>query len=132
MTDLGLIAAAPLPVKLHLATVLPAFALGTWQMFLSRKGSPVHRAIGVLYLSLMVLTSIAAFFIHALQPGHFSLVHLLIPLTLYGVFAALWYARRGNIAGHRRAMILVYAGALLVAGGMALSPGRLLYRCFFG
>jgi hypothetical protein len=41
--DLSVIAHAPLAVKVHLATVVPAFAIGTWQVFLSQKGSPRHR-----------------------------------------------------------------------------------------
>ena len=40
--------AAPLAVKIHVATVLPAFLLGTWQIFFSTKGSPLHRATGYL------------------------------------------------------------------------------------
>ena len=42
--DLGPILDAPFAVKLHLATVVPAFAIGTWLIFFSRKGAPVHRA----------------------------------------------------------------------------------------
>jgi uncharacterized membrane protein len=39
---------APLAVKVHLATVLPAFAIGTWQIFLSTKGAPLHRFLALL------------------------------------------------------------------------------------
>ena len=34
---------------LHLATVAPAFAIGTW-LLVRRKGTPGHRALGRVYL----------------------------------------------------------------------------------
>jgi uncharacterized membrane protein len=36
--------AAPFAVQLRVFTVVPAFALGTWLIFFSRKGSRRHRA----------------------------------------------------------------------------------------
>jgi uncharacterized membrane protein len=60
--DFAPVADAPLAVKIHLATVVPAFVLGTWQIFFSRKGAPMHRAIGVMYLVLMTITATAAIF----------------------------------------------------------------------
>ena len=127
-----LLAHAPLAIKLHLATVLPAFAIGTWQIFFSRKGSAMHRSLGVLYLSLMTVTAITTFFIRSIGAGRLSPLQLFIPLTLYGVFGALWNIRRGNIKGHRNAMLGLYWGGLVVAGSLTLLPGRLLYRVFFG
>ena len=127
-----LLAQAPLAIKLHLATVLPAFAIGTWQIFFSRKGSAMHRSLGALYLSLMTVTAITTFFIRSIGVGRLSALHLFIPLTLYGVFGALWNIRRGNIRGHRNAMLGLYWGGLVIAGSLTLLPGRLLYRVFFG
>lgn len=128
--------AAPLAVKVHVATVLPAFLLGTWQLFFSAKGASAHRAIGYLYLGLMTVTSIAALFIHVVMPGGpfwgFSPIHLFIPLTLMGVVGALYYARRGDIARHKRAMIGTYVGAILIAGAFTLVPGRIMHAVLFG
>src|SRR5471032_1077521 len=56
-------------VQIHVATVVPAFFLGTWQIFFSRKGAPFHRALGYLYLALMTIASIAALFVHQLMPN---------------------------------------------------------------
>jgi len=125
-------AGAPLAVKIHLATVIPAFVIGTWLIFFSTKGERWHRALGAVYLSLMTVTAITTFFIRSIVPGHLSFIHLFIPLTLYGVFAALWNVRRGNIRGHRTAMLGLYMGGLLIAGGLTLLPGRLLHHVFFG
>jgi uncharacterized membrane protein len=130
--DIALLWQAPLAVKLHLLTVLPAFAIGTWLIFFSTKGAPRHRLLGAIYLGLMTVTAITTFFIRSINAGQLSPIHLFIPLTLYGVFGALWNARRGNIAGHRNAMFGLYFGGLLIAGGLTLLPGRLLHHVFFG
>jgi uncharacterized membrane protein len=122
---------APAAIKIHLATVLPAFAIGTWQIFFSAKGSPLHRGFGFVYLSLMTVTAIAAFFIRSVAHGQLSLIHLFIPLTLFGVASALWAAHRGNIAGHRNAMLGLYIGGLLLAGAFALMPGRMMHQMLF-
>jgi uncharacterized membrane protein len=130
--SLALLADAPLAIKIHLATVLPAFVLGTWLIFFSTKGTPYHRALGAIYLALMTVTAITTFFIRSINPGQLSLIHLFIPLTLFGVFGALWNVRRQNIRGHRNAMLGLYFGGILIAGGFTLFPGRLLHHVFFG
>jgi uncharacterized membrane protein len=130
--NLGLIGQAPLAVKIHLATVIPAFFIGTWLIFLSTKGARVHRGLGVIYLTLMAVTAITTLFIHTINPAHFSLIHLFVPLTLFGVTATVLALRRGNIAAHKRSMIGLYVGALLIAGGFTFMPGRLMHALFFG
>jgi uncharacterized membrane protein len=128
--------AAPFAVQLHVATVVPAFLLGTWLIFFSRKGARHHRAAGYVYLSLMTVTSIAALFVHTIMPNGpffgFSPIHLFVPLTLSGVVGALYYARRHNIRAHRRSMLGVYIGGLLIAGSLTLLPGRIMHTVFFG
>jgi uncharacterized membrane protein len=119
-------------IKIHLATVLPAFVIGTWLIFVSTKGARWHRRLGAAYLVLMTVTAITTFFIRTINPGGLSLIHLFIPLTLFGVFGALWNVRRGNIKGHRQAMLGLYFGGILIAGAFTLLPGRLLHQVFFG
>jgi uncharacterized membrane protein len=127
---------APPAVQIHVATVVPAFFIGTWQIFFSRKGAPFHRAMGYLYLTLMTITSIAALFVHQLMPKSFffgmSPVHLLVPLTLFGVVGALHGARTHNIREHRYSMIGVYVGGILIAGSLTLLPGRIMHAVVFG
>jgi len=72
----ALLTQAPVAIQVHLATVLPAFAIGTWQIFFSVKGSPVHRALGYAYLALMTVTAIAAFFIRSVGHGSLTAIHL--------------------------------------------------------
>src|SRR5438132_4235341 len=88
--NLDLLWQASLAIKLHLATVLPAFAIGTWLIFFSTKGARRHRLLGALYLALMTVTAVTTFFIRRFSSGELSLIHLFIPLTLFGVFGALW------------------------------------------
>lgn len=124
-----------LPIKIHLVTVLPAFAIGTYQIFVSHKGSPFHRMIGYLYLILMSITAVTTLFIHQVNPAGpfgFSLIHLFVPLTLFGVVGAISGARTHNIARHRRSMIGLYVGGLLIAGALTFAPGRLMHQVFFG
>ncbi|HXP05055.1 MAG TPA: DUF2306 domain-containing protein [Stellaceae bacterium] len=130
--DLAPIADAPLAIRIHLATVIPAFAIGTWLIFFSTKGARWHRGLGAVYLVLMTVTAIATFFIRSINPGHLTLIHLFIPLTFFGVFGALWNIRRGNIKGHRNAMLGLYVGGILLAGAFTLLPGRLLHHVFLG
>jgi uncharacterized membrane protein len=126
---------ASLPIQLHLATVLPAFAIGTYQIFVSQKGAPLHRALGYVYLTLMSITAITTLFIHQVNPGGpfgFSLIHLFVPLTLFGVVGAVTGARTHNVHRHRNSMIGLYVGGLLIAGGLTFLPGRLMHTIFFG
>lgn len=127
---------APLAIKVHVVTVVPAFVIGTWQILLSRKGAPLHRAFGYVYLALMTVTAISALFIHALMPkgpfGGFSPIHLLVLVTLFGVFGALRGAYTHNTAQHKWSMISVYAGGILIAGTLAFMPGRIMHAVVFG
>jgi uncharacterized membrane protein len=129
---LELIGREPLAIQIHLATVVPAFVLGTWLLFLSRKGSLLHRRLGFVYLTLMTITAFTAIFVQSLHPGHLSWIHLFVPLTFWGVFAAIWRIRKGDVKGHQRAMFGLYFGGLIIAGALTFYPGRLMYRLFFG
>jgi uncharacterized membrane protein len=122
---------APLAIQVHLVTVLPAFAIGTWQIFFSTKGARLHRSLGFVYLALMTVTAVAAFFIRD-RNGSLTFIHIFIPLTFFGVFGALWYARRGEIGGHKKAMLGLYLGGILLAGTLAFLPGRLMNQLVFG
>lgn len=127
-----LIARAPLAVQIHMATVIPSFFLGLWLIFLSRKGSAPHRAIGWTYAALMTITAVDAIFVRQLRSGQFSWIHIFVPVTLIGLFQAIHRARRGDIKGHRGAMLGVYIGGLVIAGSLTFYPGRLMYQIFVG
>jgi uncharacterized membrane protein len=127
---------APLAVQIHVATVVPAFLIGTYLIFVSRKGARHHRVLGYIYLILMTITAIAALFVHAITPNSpffgLSPIHLFVPLTLFGVVGALRGAWSHNIRQHKRAMLGVYIGGLLIAGSLAFMPGRIMHTVTFG
>lgn len=132
--DFDPIATSSLAIKVHLATVVPAFAIGTYQIFASKKGSPIHRALGAVYLVLMSITAVAAIFIHSINPNGFlglSPVHLFVPLTAWSVYTAIVAARAHDVRRHRNAMIGLYVGGLLIAGALTFLPGRVMHRVFF-
>jgi uncharacterized membrane protein len=135
MTLEPLLHASP-AVQIHLATVVPAFLIGTYLIFLSRKGARHHRVLGYIYLTLMTITSIAALFIHALMPnGPFlglSPIHVFVPITLFSVASALYGARTHNIRMHRGAMLGAYIGGILIAGTLAFMPGRIMHAVAVG
>jgi uncharacterized membrane protein len=127
---------APLAIQFHVATVVPAAILGTWQIFFSRKGATLHRAVGYVYFALMIVTALSTLWIHRLMPDKpfwgFSPIHLLIPFVFFGVYNALAGAWTHDIRRHKRAMIALYVGAILVAGLFTFVPGRIMYATVFG
>jgi uncharacterized membrane protein len=120
---------------LHLATVLPAFAIGAFQL-LRRKGTPSHKLLGKIYMVLMLVTGLITLAMPAeVGPrflGHFGFIHAFSFLTLYSVPSAYFAIRRGNIKLHRANMIGLYVGGILIAGSFALAPGRMLHTWLFG
>lgn len=118
----------------HLATVLPAFAIGTYMMF-ARKGDRFHRALGKGYMILMLITATISLFMPAVVGArflnHFGFIHLFSVLTIYAVPQAYFAARSHNVTAHKSAMIGLYIGGLIIAGGFAFMPGRLLHTWFF-
>jgi len=121
-------------VYAHLATVLPAFVIGTYMM-ISRKGSKIHRLMGKTYMLLMMTTAVIALFIKAeVGPqlfGHFGFIHLFSILVLYAVPKAYFAAGRHDRRAHASGMISVYIGGLIIAGGFTLMPGRLMHTWLF-
>ena len=87
---------------------------------------PQHR----LWKLRMTITATAAIFIRDLNPGRFSLFHIFVPMTYWSVFGALWSLRRGDVAGHKRAMLGLYFGGILIAGALTFAPGRMMHRLF--
>jgi len=117
----------------HLGTVFPAFLIGTY-LLAARKGTSIHRLLGKLYMVLMLVTASTTLLMPAIVGptflSHFGFIHLLSFLVLYSVPCAYIAAKRGNIKRHRRHMVGLYVGGILVAGVFTFVPGRLLHAWF--
>ena len=124
-------------IAIHMTAAILAIATGPVALW-ARKGRQqhprVHRAFGYAWVTLMLVAAISAIFIKANAGPNwngFGVIHLLIPVTLFGLFGAFWFLFRGNIAGHRKSMQNLYIGACLVAGAFTLLPGRYLGNLVF-
>jgi uncharacterized membrane protein len=136
--NFAVLAEAPLAVQVHLATVLPAFLIGGWSLFVSRPGSVAHRAAGRVFAALMATTAATTVFIPshfgfalALGPLRMSPIHLLIPLTLHGLWTGIGAIRAGQVERHRAIMRRLFFAAIVVAGLFTLLPGRRLHYFLF-
>ncbi len=129
--DFGLIAAAPLPVQIHLATVLTALMLMTAQM-LGPKGRTFHRTLGWMLSILLVFTAVVSLFIRDRTGSWFNTFQVFAVWTLVAVPWGVLSARGHNVRRHAAVMTGLYVGGMLIAGALTFLPGRLMWRVFFG
>jgi uncharacterized membrane protein len=125
----GLARASPV-VKVHLFAALVAIGLGAVLM-LSRKGARFHRVAGWIWVALILVVAGSSLFITGLNGDRWSLIHLLSGWTMITAPLALVAARRHKVRQHRRAMMGIFYGGLLIAGALAFMPGRILWNVFF-
>ena len=124
-------------IAVHMTAALTAIAIGPVALW-ARKGATqrpkLHRAFGYAWVTLMLLAAISAIFIRDYDLPNiagYTPIHLLVPVTLFGLTRAFYSQALGNIAGHRQAMQSLYIGACLVAGGFTLLPNRYLGNLVF-
>jgi uncharacterized membrane protein len=131
MSFAPLLEAAP-AIPVHAFAAMAAFALGLVQFALP-KGRLPHRTVGWIWVALMAAVAISSLWIHQIRLlGPFSPIHLLSIFTLVMLPLAVWRAHTHQVAAHRRAMIALFAGALLIAGLFTLLPGRIMHAVLFG
>jgi len=123
---------APIETRLHAFAALGALGLGAAQL-MSTKGTMPHRIRGYVWSALMLIVAASSFWIHSLRLiGPFSPIHLLSILTLVTLPRAIYLARRGDVAGHRRIMLMLFWFALVGAGLFTLLPGRIMGAVLLG
>ena len=111
---------------------MAAFALGLVQ-FAAPKGTLPHRTVGWIWIALMLVVAISSFWIHQIRLlGPWSPIHLLSIFTLTMLPLAVWKAHSHQVGAHRRIMISLFLGALVIAGLFTLVPGRIMHRVVFG
>ncbi len=114
---------APFVIQIHALAAIAAFAVGLVQLT-APKGTIPHRLIGWSWVMLMLTVAVSSLFIHTIRLwGPWSPIHLLSILVLVTLPLAVMHARRHDIAQHRMAMLMLFTGALVIAGGFHL-PAR--------
>ncbi len=132
---LGPLLHAPLAVQLHVATLVPAWIIGTWVMFFAKRGSKLHRALGFAFFSLLVATGFIALFIHRAMPNSpvfgMSWVHLTVIWTFVLVWLALDGIWKKKPLQHRLAVIGLYGGSLTITAIVnAFTPHHIIHQLF--
>jgi uncharacterized membrane protein len=119
-------------IQVHAFSAMGAFVLGVVQLS-APKGTLPHRTVGWIWVTLMLVVSISAFFIHQLRIwGQWSPIHLLAIFTLVMLPVAVWRAHKHKVEAHRRAMLGLFVGALVIAGLFTFVPGRIMYAVIVG
>lgn len=115
-------------IIIHTIAAFAAVLLGAW-VFFRRKGTTNHRIGGRIWAGLMLVVVFSSFFITS--NGRFSWIHLLSIYTFFALAYAIWLAREKQVIRHRRNMISLYLGSLVIAGAFTLLPGRLLGHALY-
>jgi len=112
-------------IAVHLAFAMVALVLGA-AILARRKGTPVHKRLGRLWVAVMLVVAGTSFWVRELDAaGGMSWIHLLSVWTLFSLAMALWGIKSGRVRTHRGFMLGTFAG-LVGAGAFALTPGRLI------
>jgi uncharacterized membrane protein len=126
-----LLDASPI-IQVHAFAAMAAFALGLVQ-FAAPKGTLPHRTIGWVWVALMAIIAVSSFWIHSIRMvGPFSLIHALSIFTLVMLPLAVLHARNHRVVQHRKAMISIFVGALVIAGAFTFLPGRIMHAVALG
>jgi len=119
-------------IAIHMTAALGALVTGPVALW-ARKGRTqrpkLHRAFGYAWVTLMIITAVSALFIRDFglpNIAGYTPIHILIPVTLFGIFGAFVFLARKNYEGHRKTMQRLYIGACLGAGAFTLLPHRYL------
>jgi uncharacterized membrane protein len=84
---------------------------------------------------MMLASAVSAVFIRDYALPNFvgyTLIHLLVPVTLVGIGLAFWAVLKQKYVAHRKAMQSLYWMACVVPGSFTLLPSRLLGKLLWG
>jgi uncharacterized membrane protein len=119
-------------IQIHAAFATLALLLGALQLF-RKKGDPVHRRVGTVWVVLMAIVAGSGLFIWTIRVwGPFSPIHLLSIFVLVMLWRGVAAARRHDIATHMKTMQGTYLFGLIITGLLTFVPGRIMYRTAFG
>ena len=120
------------PIPLHAIMAMIAIILGGIQLSM-KKGGPIHKLLGRIWVGLMLIVAISSLFIHEIKLwGVYSPIHLLSLWTTFILGVGIYYVRVGNIKRHKQIMIATYFFALILTGFFTLMPGRVMHQILIG
>ena len=120
------------PIPLHAIMAMIAIILGGIQLSM-KKGVPIHKLLGRIWVGLMLIVAISSLFIHEIKLwGVYSPIHLLSLWTIFILGVGIYYVRVGNIKRHKQIMIATYFFALILTGFFTLMPGRVMHQILIG
>ena len=118
-------------IVIHVVAAVAALVTGAF-VLARRKGTPLHKRFGKIWIALMLVVTISSFFIHEIRTwGLFSPIHLLSVFSLFSMYVGIRAARGGRMSAHRNAMRGLYFGGLVIAGAFSFMPGRIMHRMVF-
>lgn len=118
-------------VQIHVAFAFGAIAT-IFAIFIAPKGSKTRKMMGRAWVIAMSMVALSSFGINDInQFMGFSWIHLLSLFTLWGCYMGVRTIRRGDLRGHKNAMLGTAIGGLVIAGGFTFLPGRLMHDVFF-
>lgn len=117
-------------IQVHMLSATLALFIGLF-VFLRTKGTSLHRRLGKVWVGLMLVVSLTGLFIHEIRTwGLFSPIHIFSIVVPISLTLAIYHARNGRIADHKRTMIATFVGGNLIAGGFTFLPNRLNHDIF--
>lgn len=125
-----LIFQTPLMVQIHLFAAVSAFLVGA-ALMLGVKGDGLHRTLGWGWVALMATTAASSLFITGINGDMWSFIHFLSGWVIISLPMAVAAARRHDVKAHRKAMMSMFLGGLVIAGAFTFIPGRLMWNVFF-
>lgn len=130
MTLDPLLSASPV-IIVHAFAAMGAFVVGLVQLA-GPKGTTLHRTLGWIWVLAMLTIAISSFWINGIkQAGNYSWIHGLSIFVLVLLPLGVLAARRHRVSAHRKTMIGLFLGALVIAGLFTLMPGRIMHQVVF-
>jgi uncharacterized membrane protein len=149
MTLAPLLDAEPL-IQVHAFVAVAAVALGAVQLT-APKGTIPHRTFGWIWIALIVGMLVPTFVKGGISPWDpfgpgvcckegscgsratsCASIHLLSVYFVLALPFAVLHARRGDVFSHRRAMLWLYLGVLLIGTAFTFLPDRIMHDVAFG
>jgi uncharacterized membrane protein len=87
---------------------------------------------GWVWVSLVAVTAGATLFITSLNHGRWSILHLFTGWVFLMLPLAVIWAKRHDVARHRRTMMGLFYGGFAINLFIAFIPGRTMWTLFFG